>query len=134
MTKTRMMIAAAATLALSGTTIAVAGIGETVPTDLRMRNSPPAFHGKVRTDVPDCEAERRVKLFYTQELQGQGFGGGRTLIGRTNSNFKGRWYIDATPLNDGAYFAKAKQHIVNINGVLVRCEPDFSRALIVGPD
>ncbi len=131
MTTSRMMIAALGALALSGATVAFAGVSETVPTDLRMRNSPPAFHGKVRTDVPDCESERRVKLFYTESLKG--FGGGRTLIGRTNSNFKGRWFIDATPLIDGAYFAKAKQHIVNIDGVLVRCEADFSRALIVGP-
>jgi hypothetical protein len=127
-----MMVAVVATLALSGATVAFAGISETVPTDLRIRNSDPAFHGKVRTDVPACEAERRVKLFYSQNFKG--FGGGRQLVGRTNSNFQGRWYVDATPLIDGAYFAKAKQHIVNINGVLVRCEPDFSRALIVGPD
>jgi hypothetical protein len=127
-----MVVAVVATLAVAGTTVALAGISETVPTDLRIRNSPPAFHGKVRTDVPDCEAERRVKLFYSQDLKGTL--GGRTLIGRTNSNFKGRWYIDATPLIDGAYFAKVKQHIVDIDGVLVRCEPDFSRALVVGPD
>ncbi len=127
-----MVVAVVAMLAVAGATVAFAGISETVPTDLRIRNSPPAFHGKVRTDVPDCESERRVKLFYSQSAKGTF--GGRTLIGRTNSNFNGQWFVDATPLIDGAYFAKVKQHIVDIDGVLVRCEPDFSRALIVGPD
>lgn len=109
--------------------IAFAGVSETVPTNLKIRNSAPAFHGKVKTDVPDCESDRRVKLFRAQ------FGKGtapRELVGRTNSNRKGKWYVPAEPLLDGDYFAKAKQHIVNIDGVLVRCEPDFSSTVRVG--
>ena len=124
MTGPRMALAALGALTLSGGTLAFAGISETAPTNLTLANRPPAMHGKVKTDVPDCESERRVKLFYT--ANDKGFGGGRTLIGRTNSDFNGRWFIDATPLMSGFYFAKAKQHIVDIQGVLVRCEPDFS--------
>jgi hypothetical protein len=125
----RLTLAAFATLALSGATVALAGIGESVPTNLTMANRAPAFHGKVKTDVPDCESDRRVKLFYTTN-RGKGTGG-LDLIGRTNSDSRGRWFIDAEPLRSGGYVAKAKQHIVNIDGVLVRCEADFARGIQV---
>jgi hypothetical protein len=129
MTAKRLTLGAFATLALAGTTVAFAGVSETIPTNLTMANRPPAFHGKVRTDVPDCESDRRVKLFYTTN-PGKGTGG-LELIGRTNSNSRGRWFIDAEPLRSGGYIAKAKQHIVNIDGVLVRCEADFARGIRV---
>lgn len=129
MTSTRLTLAALATLALVGTTTALAGISESVPTKLTMKNRPPAFHGKVKTDVPDCESERRVKLFYSTNT-GKGTGG-LELIGRTNSDSSGSWFIDATPLRSGGYVAKVKQHIVEIDGVLVRCEPDFARGIQV---
>ena len=130
MNRSGMTLAALAALAFSGAAVAFAGVSETVPTRLTLANRPPAMHGKVKTDVPDCESDRRVKLFYSTSLD-KGLGGGQTLIGRTNSDRKGRWFIDATPLTNGFYFAKAKQHIVNIDGVLVRCEPDFSEAVRV---
>ena len=130
MTRSRMMLAALAVLALSGATLAFAGVSEEVPTRLTMANRPPAFHGKVRTDVPDCESDRRVKVFYVANPK-RGFGGGE-LVGRTNSDFDGRWFAEVSPLIDGGYYAKVKQHIVNVNGVLVRCLPDFARGVVVG--
>jgi hypothetical protein len=131
MTKSRMTLAVLAVLGLSGATLAFAGISEDADTNLTMANRAPAFHGKVKTDVPDCEPDRRVKLFYVANPKGTG---GGELIGRTNSDLKGRWFIDAGPLADGGYYAKVKQHIVNIDGVLVRCLPDFARGIVVGPD
>ena len=128
---TRLLVATLATLALGGATGALAGVSETVATDLRLANRPPSFHGKVKTDVPDCESDRRVKLFYLRADKGEpGPGTGGELIGRTNSDRKGKWLIEAPPTR-GAYYAKVKQHIVNIEGVLVRCEPDFSRGIVV---
>jgi hypothetical protein len=118
-----------ATFALAGAAVATAGVSESVPTNLKMRNKAPAFHGKVASSVPDCQSDRRVKLFYSQN--GKGLPPQRTLLGRTNSDFKGRWFIDGEPLVSGLYFAKAKQHIINVDGVLVRCEPDFSRSIFV---
>lgn len=129
MTWTRLILAVFAALALAGATVALAGVSETVPTNLTMANRAPVFHGKVRTDVPDCESDRRVKLFYTSNA-GKGTGG-LELIGRTNSDSRGRWFIDAEPLMSGGYVAKVKQHIVNIDGVLVRCEADFARGVRV---
>ena len=131
MGSTRLFVAALATLALGGATVALAGVSESVATDLRLANRPPAFHGKVKTDVPDCESDRRVKLFYLRNDKGEpGPGTGGELLGRTNSDRKGKWLIQSPPA-PGAYYAKVKQHIVNIEGVLVRCEPDFSRGIVV---
>ncbi len=124
-----LTLAAAAAFLFAGATGAVAGISEDAPTRLTMANRAPAFHGKVKTDVPDCESDRRVKLFYVANPK-RGIGGGE-LIGRTNSDFKGRWFIDVSPLADGGYYAKVKQHIVNIDGVLVRCLPDFAPGIVV---
>ena len=131
MVTNRLFAATIATLALGGATVALAGVSETVPTDLRLANRPPAFHGKVKTDVPDCASDRRVKLFYLGRDKGEpGPGTGGELVGRTNSDRKGKWLIESPPV-PGAYYAKVKQHIVNIDDVLVRCEPDFSRGIVV---
>jgi hypothetical protein len=118
-----------AVLALSGAALAFAGVSESIPTKLKMANRAPAFHGKVASSVPDCQSDRRVKLFYTEN--DKGVGPGRTLLGRTNSDSKGRWFIEVDPLVGGGYISKVKQHIVSIDGVLVRCEPDFSRGIFV---
>jgi len=128
MTSRRLTLAALATLALSGAALAFAGVSETIPTKLTLANRPPAFHGKVKTDVPDCESDRRVKLFYVRNPSGS-IGGG-TLVGRTNSDSDGNFLINDDPVM-GGYYAKVKQHIVNIDGVLVRCEADFSRGIVV---
>ena len=129
MTLQRLILTGVAVLVASGATIAFAGVSESVPTTLKMRNGPPAFHGKVKTDVPACESDRRVKLFY--EPTGRGVGPVRELVGRTNSNRQGKWYVPAEPLVSGGYYAKVKQHIVSIDGVLVRCEPDFAPGIVV---
>jgi hypothetical protein len=123
-TKLTLIATLTAITASGAATIALAGVSESVPTTLKMRNGPPAFHGKVKTDVPDCESDRRVKLFKEKR-------GTRKLLGRTNSNFEGKWYIPVEPLKPGAYIAKVKQHIVSVDGVLVRCEPDFAPGIVV---
>jgi hypothetical protein len=113
-----------ATLAAGGLAFA----GGSVPTDLRLSNSAPAFHGKVRSVVPSCEPDRRVKLFRQRPR-------GSVLLGRTDSGPNGRWLIEVDPLKSGAYYAKVKQHVVSVDkrGTLgtVTCAPDFSRTLTV---
>ena len=118
-------LAAAAALAVSTAGVAAAGFSETIPTTLKMRNTPPAFHGKVRSDAPDCESDRRVKLFKERQ------DGSRKVLGRTDSDVDGKWLIRVDPLRSGSYLAKAKQHIVEIDGVLVLCEADFAPGIVV---
>jgi len=125
MISSKSALAAAAALAVTTAGVASAGFGETIPTTLKMRNSPPAFHGKVKSDAPDCESDRRVKLFKEKP------DGGRKVLGRTNSDADGKWLIPVDPLRSGSYISKAKQHIVEIDGVLVLCEADFSVGIVV---
>jgi hypothetical protein len=96
---------------------------ESIPTKLKMRNSAPAFHSKVKSVAPECESDRRVKLF-RERIEGSR----RVLLGRADET----WLIEVDPLRSGyAYYAKAKQHLVEIDGLMVRCEPDFGRAILV---
>ena len=123
------MAALAATLAVPA--LGRLGVGESFPTELKIRDSFPAFHGKVRSAAPPCEPDRRVKLFKERR------NGGSKLLGRTDSNERGKWEILVDPLKSGAYYAKAKRHIVPADrrragtGGLIVCEPDFSRTLVV---
>jgi hypothetical protein len=61
-----------------------------------MRNSAPAFHGKVKSVAPECESDRRVKLF-----RGRIEGSRRVLLGRADSNIDGTWLIEVDPLRLG---------------------------------
>ncbi len=112
-----------AALAVSGAGVAAGG--GLIPTTLKMRNSFPAFHGKVRSAVPECESDRRVKLFKQRR------DGSRRVLGRTDSNPKGKWLIEVDPLRSGAYVAKAKQHLVDVNGVTLLCASDFGPVIAV---
>ena len=123
-------LAIAILLAVAG--VAAAGGGTGVPTDLKIRNSFPAFHGKVKSPVPECQPDRRVKLFKQRQ------NGTAKLLGRTDSGSGGKWTILVDPLKSGAYYAKAKRHIVPVVGPDKRgvgpsvvCEPDFSRTIVV---
>ena len=107
------------------TAVALGGFGGSVPTQLQMRNAPPAFHGKVKSALEECESDRRVKLFKERR------DGTRRVLGRTDSDFNGKWLILVDPLESGAYIAKAKRHIVDVDGTPVVCEPDFGPGIVV---
>lgn len=111
--------------AVAGVAAGIATAGGSIPTVLKMRNTAPAFHGKVKSDVPECRSDRRVKLFKQRR------NGSRKVLGRTDSDFRGKWLIEVDPLKSGAYVAKAKQHLVEVNGVTLLCLPDFGRTIVV---
>ena len=116
--------------------MALAGEAGSIPTRLKVSNSPPAFHGKVKSQVPECESDRRVKVFKEKR------NGERRVLGRTDSDADGKWLIEVDPLRSGAYIAKAKQHIVDLHatpgpdrrrarGGVVVCEADFAPGIFV---
>ncbi len=72
-------IALAAVLAISGSSLAVAGGTNTVTIDseIVMRDSFPAFHGKVKSSNSACLQPRLVKLFKLRR------NGGRKLLGKS---------------------------------------------------
>lgn len=125
---TRHRLAAVGCAAISSavlTGVALGGTANSVPTTLKMRNAPPAFHGKVKSGLDECESDRRVKLFKERS------DGTRKVLGRTDSDFNGKWLILVDPLESGAYIAKVKRHIVDVDGVPFVCEPDFAPGIVV---
>lgn len=121
----RGLAGAFAIAAVAGSAAGLAIAGGSIPTELKMRNSPPAFHGKVKSDVAQCEPDRRVKLFKQRR------DGSRRVLGRTDSDMRGKWLIEVDPLRSGAYIAKAKQHLVELDGITLLCQPDFGRVIVV---
>ena len=106
MTKTSIR-RTAATIALGGVAAATAiapAAAQDVPevvTKLKLRNSAPAFHGKVKADTDVCTTGRKVRLFKVKP-------GEDKLLGKDRADMKGRWEILKTP-KSGVYYAKAKQ-------------------------
>src|SRR5687768_15482307 len=68
---------------------ASAGAGDvaTYDTELKIRDSFPAFHGKVKSDTQICVANRTVKLFRKKPNRP------RKLLGTDRTNGQGEWAI-----------------------------------------
>ena len=113
-----------------GTLAAVASAGEiaTFNTRLVMRETAPAFHGKVKSDSDDCRADRKVKL-----LRRTRRGRPLRLLGTDVSNAQGRWAItepDEFTLKSGIYFSRTPRVIVP-TPVPTVCQKDRSRKIVV---
>ncbi len=96
----------AASLALTGAAMAAAvspaAAGDMpVDTELVLRNSAPAFHGKVRADDDRCVAGRKVRLFRVKP-------GDDKLLGKDLADGKGYWEVPKAP-KSGVYYAKTKE-------------------------
>jgi hypothetical protein len=72
-----------------------------VETKLVLRNSAPAFHGKVRADDDRCVAGRKVRLFRVKP-------GDDKLLGKDLADAKGYWEVLKGP-KSGVYYAKTKE-------------------------
>ncbi len=96
----------AASIALGGA-VAVAAIvpasAQDMPieTKLKLRNSAPAFHGKVKASSDVCVTGRKVRLFKVKK-------GEDKLLGKDRADAKGGWKILKTP-KSGVYYAKVKE-------------------------
>ena len=121
---------AAGTLLAAGAlaTIASAGDVATFDTRLIMRETAPAFHGKVKSDSDDCVAGRKVKL-----LRRTRPGRPTRLLGTDVTNNRGRWEVtepDEFTLKSGIYFSRVTKEIVN-TPVPTVCAKDRSRKVVV---
>lgn len=68
---------------------------------IRLENGFPAFHGKVKSDSPDCIANRKVRLFKEKS-------GPDKLLGKDRTDSAGEWEILKTP-RPGVYYAKVNE-------------------------
>ena len=97
----------------------------TVDGVVKIRESFPAFHGRVLAENGSCNGPRPVKLFERKR------NGDRKLLGRTVSDLDGRWTVLVDPLGSGAYFATAPEFERDDGGVEFICERAKSRTVSV---
>lgn len=121
-------LAAATALAVCATASALAGgPGQTVEiaTQVKLRNSAPAFHGKVTADNENCVEDRLVKMFKKRA------GGGKKLLGKTHAANSGKWKVPFNNLSSAAYFALAPEVEQGTAGTIYMCLKAKSQVIAV---
>jgi hypothetical protein len=126
-TTRKLALAAVLALALGAVTAGVAGATNTVQIDstIKLRNSFPAFHGKVTSSNQACAQNRLVKMFKKKRS------GGRKLLGKTHTDLNGKWEVIVDPLSSGAYLAVVKQREEGTAGTIFVCLRDKSKIVAV---
>ena len=122
----KLVLTAAAAFALTSAA-ALAGGGNVVKIEstLKMRESFPAFHGRVKSDNEACVYPRRVKLFKEKR------NGGRKLLGKDQTDAEGKWEVIVDPLKSGVYFAVVKKREEGTAGTIYVCLRDRSKTAVV---
>jgi hypothetical protein len=95
-------LTACVVLALAAVFAGTAGAGSVATTTVKIKKGPPAFHGKVKSDVDLCVNERLV--FIKRERNNK-----NKKIGETRTDANGNWTIEIDPLKSGSYKAKVKK-------------------------
>jgi hypothetical protein len=123
----RLTLVSILALAVSASAIGVAGATNTVEIDSQiiLRETFPAFHGKVTSSNAACLAPRLVKLFKQKR------NGGRKLLGKTHTDSAGKWEIIVDPLSSGVYRAVVKQRSEGTAGTIFVCLRDKSNLAVV---
>lgn len=89
-------------LALSVLAVAPASAGDPpAEIEVLIRDNAPAFHGKVKSDEPECYQQRNVDLYKVKP-------GPNKLLGSDMTGNDGHWDIleDQFNLTSGVYYAK----------------------------
>jgi hypothetical protein len=122
----KLALTAVLALAFSGLSISAAPATNTVEINSRliMRQTFPAFHGRVKSPNNACEDNRLVKLFKKRS-------GGRKVLGKTFSDVEGKWEIIVDPLSSGSYRAVVKQRAEGTAGTTFVCLRDKSKRAVV---
>lgn len=115
------LLALAIPLSLIGTAQA-----EVVPSDLSIRwnDQTTKFHGKIRSDVPECRSGRLVRVYKKRP-------GPDKKVGSDLTNTNGRWVVDKRHAN-GRYYAKVRgTDIGGYYGQADKCGATRSRTIEV---
>jgi hypothetical protein len=113
-------VAACAALVIAG--VATAGTIGTTTVTIQEENGD--FHGKVKSDQPNCRADRKVVLFKQRK-------GPDDKIASDTTESNGDWSTGNTHVNHGKYYAKARKVTFAMKRGLIGCEPDKSRVVTV---
>ena len=124
---TKLVLMAVLAVVVSGSAIGVAGATNTVEIDseIVLRETFPAFHGKVKSSNVACTQGRLVKLFKKKRS------GGRRLLGKTHTDLAGKWQVIVDPLSSGVYRAVVKQRSEGTAGTIFVCLRDKSKLAVV---
>lgn len=88
---------------------------------IRLTERFPFAHGKVKSDSPDCIANRKVRLFVVRK-------GEDKVLGKTRTGSDGKWQILKTP-KSGVYYAKVNQYANPATGL--SCLPAKSKEVAI---
>jgi hypothetical protein len=112
----KLALAAVFAIALGVAASALAQ-GQTVEiqTELILRNTAPAFHGKVKADNENCVEDRKVKMF-KQKRQG-----GKKLLGTDHAADNGKWKVPFDKVSSGGYLAVAPKVEEGTAGTIYEC-------------
>ena len=115
---TLKLVSATVCVAVLGVAASAFAQGETVEiqTEVILRNTAPAFHGKVKADNENCVEDRKVKMFKKKNS-----GGGRKLLGTDHASNSGKWKVPFDKLTSGAYFAIAPKVEEGTAGTIYEC-------------
>jgi hypothetical protein len=125
-TTLRLALAAACAAVLGTAAIALAQ-GQTVEIEaaVKLRDSAPAFHGKVVADNENCVEDRTVKVFKQKR------NGGKKLLGKDHAANNGKWTVLFDKVSSGGYFAVAPRVEQGTAGTIYDCLRAKSRVLAV---
>ena len=123
----KLAVAAVLALGVSAAATTGAGAGNIVEIDseIVMRETFPAFHGKVTSSNAACTQNRLVKLFKKRQ------NGGRKILGKTNTDLAGKWQVIVDPLKSGLYRSVVKQREEGTAGTIFVCARDKSQQAFV---
>jgi hypothetical protein len=111
------LVLATACAALLGIAATAVAQGETVEiqSEVIIRDTAPAFHGKVKADNENCVEDRKVKLFKHKRS------GGKKLLGTDHAANSGKWKVPFDKLTSGEYFAVAPKVDEGTAGTIYEC-------------
>jgi hypothetical protein len=123
----KLALTAVLALVFAGLAISAAPATNTVEINSRiiMRETFPAFHGRVKSPNDACEDNRLVKLFKKKPSRD------RKLLGKTFTDEEGKWEIIVDPLTSASYRAVVKQREEGTAGTLFVCLRDKSKRVVV---
>ena len=120
--KLTAVVAVAACAALIVAATAMAGTIGTTTVTIQEENGD--FHGRVKSNEPDCRADRHVALFKQRK------GKDEKIASDTTEN-NGDWSTGNTHVKHGKYYAKARKVQFAMKRGLIGCDPDKSRVVTV---
>ena len=98
----RRVLTAALTATALGVGAAAPAMADTkYDSKIRVANSFPAFHGKVRSDVELCVENRKVIMY--SEMPGDD-----DVLGKTRTDGDGKWKVKVEPTS-GVFYAKVRK-------------------------